>query len=159
MIEEGSDLSLINQFYVGFFSAFLIADKVVVTSKHDDNLYIWEREADKNFIIRKDESYSNLICGTNITIYVREDLGKILEEKKISDLINKHSKFFGYPINLHCKKTKDGKVDEDEFKTGDEEKVAEVKDDNKKKKRRMSQQSNINVNLSKKQSVMDTFTE
>ena len=137
-IEEGADLSLIGQFGVGFFSAFLVADRVVVTSKHtDDDQYIWESEAGKNFSIRRDLTGEDLIRGTKIDLYLKEDMVEFLEEKKIKDLIKKHSEFIGYEIKLYCEKTKEEEVSDDEGETkneGDEEKIEEVEDESSKKK-------------------------
>jgi HSP90 family molecular chaperone len=66
----------------------LVAGRVVVTLKHDDD-YIWESEGDKNFKIRKDESGDSLIRETKVALYLKEDHGEFLEEKKINDLIKK----------------------------------------------------------------------
>jgi molecular chaperone HtpG len=77
-IEEGADLSLIGQF-CAVFLAFLASDRVVVTPKNDDDQYIWKSEADKNFTIKKDESYDNLICRIKVITYLKENLGEFLE--------------------------------------------------------------------------------
>ena len=144
-IEEGADLSLIGQFGVGFFSAFLVADRVVVTSHHpDDDQYIWESEAGKNFTIRRDVDGEDLIRGTRIDLYLKEDMTEFLEEKRLKELIKKHSEFIAYPIELYVEKTKEEEVtdDEDEDKEKkveeegeekkDEDKIEEVEDESKK---------------------------
>ncbi|KAK8880738.1 hypothetical protein M9Y10_003425 [Tritrichomonas musculus] len=141
-IEEGADLSLIGQFGVGFFSAFLVADKVVVTSHHpDDDQYVWESEAGQNFTIRRDTEGEDLIRGTKIDLHLKEDCVEFLEEKKLKDLIKKHSEFIGYPIYLYEEKTKEEEVTDDEDdekkdeeKKEDEDKIEEVKDEDEEKK-------------------------
>jgi len=134
-IEEGADLSLIGQFGVGFFSAFLVADRVIVTSKHtDDDQYIWESEAGKNFTIRRDLTGEDLIRGTRIDLYLKEDMSEFLEEKKLKELIKKHSEFIGYEIKLYCEKTKEEEVsDDEETEKKEDDKIEEVEDESAKK--------------------------
>ncbi|KAH0795670.1 heat shock protein 83 [Histomonas meleagridis] len=146
-IEEGADLSLIGQFGVGFFSAFLVADRVVVTSHHtDDDQYIWESEAGQNFTIRRDTTGEDLIRGTRIDLYLKEDMTEFLEEKRLKDLIKKHSEFIGYPIYLYVEKTKEEEVTDDddegekkveeEGEKKDEDKIEEVEDESKKSEKK-----------------------
>jgi len=141
-MEEGADISLIGQFGVGFFSAFLVADRVVVTSHHpDDDQYIWESEAGKNFSIKRDLDGEDLIRGTKVTLYLKEDMGEFLEEKRLKDLIKKHSEFIGFPIYLYVEKTKEEEVSDDEDEKKEEgnteekkeDEIEEVKDESEKK--------------------------
>merc|ERR1711871_1108877 len=92
-LEAGSDLSLIGQFGVGFYSAFLVSDNVVVTSKHnDDDAYAWSSQAGGSFTIEKVDD-STLKRGTRISLHLKEDQHDNLNESKIKDLIKKHNEF------------------------------------------------------------------
>jgi len=122
-LAAGADVSMIGQFGVGFYSAYLVGDKVVVTTKHnDDEQYVWESAAGGSFTIRKDKDGEPLKRGTKITIYFKEDQMEFLEERKIKDLVKKHSQFIQYPISLWTEKTKETEVDDDEEEKKDEEK-------------------------------------
>jgi len=144
-LQQGHDLSLIGQFGVGFYSAYLVADRVTVTTKHnDDSTYLWESSAGGSFTIRH-VSDPEIKRGTRVTLYLKEDQHEYLEDRRLQDLIKKHSQFINYPIKLYITKEEEKEVEEDEIEekkeeeeeTGEKPKIEEIKEEENKEKKKI----------------------
>jgi len=145
-LQEKKDMtnSLIGQFGVGFYSSFLVADKVKVISKkyNEDNIYEWESNGGCNYYLTENNE-NELKYGTKIELYLKEDCHDYLDEHRLKNIVNEHSQYIYYPIKLLVTKTRDVEVTEEEkdsdVKSDDEdtegvkiEEVMEEKEENEK---------------------------
>merc|ERR1712149_78840 len=130
---DGADANLIGQFGVGFYSAFLVADKVTVTSKCNDDptQHVWESSADASFTVVADPRGNTLGRGSRVTLHLKEDAHEYLAEDKLKDTAKKYSQFIQFPIYVKVKKEVDVDADEDDDddEDKDEEKDEEKKED------------------------------
>ena len=98
--------SIIGQFGVGFYSAFMVSDKISVLSKSIDSeeAYLWESEGADGYTVEKGKKKDN---GTEITLHIKEDTEefdycKYLEEYELKTLVKKYSDYIRYPIKMEC---------------------------------------------------------
>jgi HSP90 family molecular chaperone len=116
-----SSMSMIGQFGVGFYSAYLVANKVVVTSKaNDDEQHIWTSTADSKFFVTKDPRGNTLGRGTRVTLHLKDDALEYSDEDKIKNLVKKYSEFINYPISLYVSRQEEIEVLDDEPEPMDE---------------------------------------
>ncbi|XP_036373483.1 endoplasmin [Megalops cyprinoides] len=130
MQSEGQSTSeLIGQFGVGFYSAFLVADKVIVTSKHNNGTqHIWESDSNE-FSVIEDPRGNTLGRGTTITLVMKEEASDYLELETIKNLVRKYSQFINFPIYVWSSKTETVEEPIDEEAEAEEEKKDATEDE------------------------------
>ncbi|KAB2613480.1 heat shock protein 90-1-like [Pyrus ussuriensis x Pyrus communis] len=133
--DAGSDTNLIGQFGVGFYSAFLVADRIVVSTKSpkSDKQYVWQGEVNaSSYTIQEETDPEKLIPrGTRITLYLKRDDKGFAHPERIEKLVKNYSQFVSFPIYTWKEKgfTKEVEVDEDpaESKTDEQDEKTEKK--------------------------------
>jgi len=161
-INAGADISMIGQFGVGFYSAYLVAEEVTVISKEnsEDHQYKWTSNAGGTFKVTPDDS-EPLTRGTKVILRMKEDMAEFLEERRLKDLVKKHSEFIAFPIELAVEKSTEKEVTDsddeekkpDEPQEGDEPKVEEVKEEKAKKTKKIKEVSTEFEGLNKNKPI------
>ena len=131
-ISKGSSLNLIGQFGVGFYSAYLVSNKVVVTSKHnDDDQHVWISTAGSSYTVSKDPRGNTIGRGTRITLFLKEEALEFSEQEVIKKNIKRYSEFINFPIYLRVNKTYTREEEIPEPEVDPEEKKEETKEEKK----------------------------
>ena len=126
-LENSADVSMIGQFGVGFYSAFLVADNVEVISKHnDDDEFKWVSNAGGSFTISKSDT--GLKRGTRMILHLKADQESMCDENNIKNLIKTHSQYINYPISIFVEKTKEVEVEDDVLEEKEEKEENEEKE-------------------------------
>ena len=130
---KGQDIGMIGQFGVGFYSVYLVADKVRVVSKHnDDDQHIWESTAESSFTVAKDPKGNTLGRGTEITMFLKEDALDFLKQDRLQELVRHYSEFITFPISLYSKKEEVVEVEDDDDEKTSTEDGLEIEEDGEK---------------------------
>jgi molecular chaperone HtpG len=154
------DISLIGQFGVGFYSAFLVADQVDVYSKNNnDTEHVWTSTAGGSFTVSEvHEGERTLTKGTKIVLHLKDEHLEYLEESRLRDIINRHSQFINYPIYLMVEKERQIPKTKEELKEQkeEEEKEEEGQEDEQPTVEEVSEDNEIGENEEDKEEETET---
>jgi heat shock protein beta len=104
-LASGGDINLIGQFGVGFYSNFLVSDKIIVTSKHnDDTQHVWVSQAGHSFKVFEDPRGDTLGRGTRLTLMLKSDSHDFADASKLKKIVSKYSEFVNYPIYMRIER-------------------------------------------------------
>ena len=142
--EKGGDIATqIGQFGVGFYSAYLIADKVtVVTKKQDEPCFVWSSDANGTFTIAPaDDNTENNVRerGTHVMLHLKPDQDAFLDAVYLKELVKKHSEFVGFPIYIMMEREEEIEAEEENENENEkdekDEAVEDVEEENADKKK------------------------
>lgn len=159
-LSSGADISMIGQFGVGFYSAYLAAEKVVVISKSvGDVQYLWESSAGGFFNIKEDPEGEQLTRGTKLILHLKPECMEFLEEKKLKDLIKRHSEFISFPIELFVEKTTEKEVTDDEAEEEEPKKEEEEKKEGEEEKKEGEEEKKDDLEIKEEKEVKPKKTK
>merc|ERR1712137_560271 len=120
--EHGDTSNLIGQFGVGFYSAFLVADRVTVTSKNnEDSQHVWSSDSKGEFVVGEDTEGNTLGRGTIISLHLKDNASQYLNQDNLRSLVEKYSEFINFPIYLYESHIEEVEIaNENDFEEGEE---------------------------------------